>query len=592
MTGSIVMRAFLAVSVVAMAAEAATYHVNPSSGQDSPGASGASTQPWRTINYAISRVGPGDIITLAGGSTTVEKVYFAPADSGAPGRPITLRSDAADPGTIQAPDNASQACFIYNAGHLVFENLRFTGAGMDISNSDGVSVFCDDRQHDSLTFRNVTVSGFGRAGLVIGGWNGAVAGFRHVLVENSTFRDNRRGGMGTYAQDPAANRDFVVRDCKAYNNLGDPTYTSSHSGSGIVISGVTGAVVEYCVAYNNGERCSTTGGPVGIWAYDATNVVIQYCEAYNNHAINCDGGGFDLDGGCQNSVIQYCYSHDNDGAGYLICQYDGARAFTANVVRYNISQNDGRRNGFGGIHFWSSGANGGIVNTIIYGNTIYNQYSHVLRFQNTSGQSGTKLLNNIFISAGGQKLVDGAPGTSVALFQGNCYWPSGGAFSAAGYASLAAWRSGASQEKRGTDTTGMHANPMVDSAGKGVTVGNARQLTTLLAYRLQATSPCINRGLDIQALFGVTPGPRDFYGNAVPRGIALDIGANEAEPQTASRETVADGAVRPRSERTIRATTISGRAVPGAFAELASRHAAQVLVGTRAHGGAHVTVER
>ena len=66
-----------------------------------------------------------------------------------------------------------------------------------------------------------------------------------------------------------------------------------------------------------------------------------------------------LDGGVRNSIVQYNYSHDNDGAGYLLAQFEGGRAFYNNVIRYNVSENDGQKNSYGGIHLWSTGANGG-----------------------------------------------------------------------------------------------------------------------------------------------------------------------------------------------------------------------------------------
>ena len=59
------------------------------------------------------------------------------------------------------------------------------------------------------------------------------------------------------------------------------------------------------------------------------------------------------------------------GRGYLLAQFSGARPFYGNVVRYNLSVNDGRRNSYGGIHLWSTGANGGITDTTFYANRIY-----------------------------------------------------------------------------------------------------------------------------------------------------------------------------------------------------------------------------
>src|SRR6185436_14166755 len=77
-------------------------------------------------------------------------------------------------------------------------------------------------------------------------------------------------------------------------------------------------------------------------------------------------GGFDLDGGVTNSVMQYNYSHGNDGAGFLLAQFANAKPFSGNVVRYNISQADGRKNGYGGVH-----AFGPINSTQVYNNTIF-----------------------------------------------------------------------------------------------------------------------------------------------------------------------------------------------------------------------------
>ena len=38
----------------------------------------------------------------------------------------------------------------------------------------------------------------------------------------------------------------------------------------------------------------------------------------------------------------------------------------------------------------------------------------------------------------------------------------------------------------------------------------------------------IDRGLDLRARFGINPGPRNFYGNRVPRGTRFGLGAHEA----------------------------------------------------------------
>jgi hypothetical protein len=129
-------------------------------------------------------------------------------------------------------------------------------------------------------------------------------------------------------------------------------------------------------------------------------------------------------------------------------------------------------------------------------------------------------------------VVTGNPSTGACLFQGNCYWPSGGTLNVAGHSSLAAWRAATGQERLAAADCGMMANPQLVDAGSGAALTDPSLLNTLVAYQLQQGSPCIDSGLDLQALFSLAPGPRDFYGNAVPLGDAMDIGAYETENAT------------------------------------------------------------
>jgi len=83
-------------------------------------------------------------------------------------------------------------------------------------------------------------------------------------------------------------------------------------------------------------------------------VVIQFNESYDNRTGGpADGGGFDLDSGTSNSILQYNYSHANDGAGFMLAHGRTDRLHAGNIVRYNVSQNDGRKNKYGGIHLWT-----------------------------------------------------------------------------------------------------------------------------------------------------------------------------------------------------------------------------------------------
>lgn len=93
-----------------------------------------------------------------------------------------------------------------------------------------------------------------------------------------------------------------------------------------------------------GWRCSQPvhDRPAGIWTVLSNNILFQYNESHHNDSSSygIDGDGFDLDGGTTNSTVQFNYSHDNGGAGYLDWQYSGASSHYGNTFQYNISQND------------------------------------------------------------------------------------------------------------------------------------------------------------------------------------------------------------------------------------------------------------
>lgn len=271
---------------------------------------------------------------------------------------------------------------------------------------------------------------------------------------------------------------------------------------------------------------------MGLWAYNSNAVTIQFCESYANRTSgNTDGGGFDLDINMTNSVMQYNYSHDNDGAGFGLYQGTDAVPWRGNVVRYNVSEDDGRRNGYGAITAWTD--TGPFADCDIYGNTIFVGPSttgepRAIRFNSVS--SNFRFFNNLIVTTGGVRVIDVVAGQTGLVFRGNNYWTSGGAFTAswAGvtHTSLAAWSAATGQERDGASLVGRALDPMLTAPGMGGRVGDPDRLAMLDAYRLRAGSPIIDTGLDLTG-FGITPGARDFFGTSLPRGAALDVGAHE-----------------------------------------------------------------
>lgn len=133
---------------------------------------------------------------------------------------------------------------------------------------------------------------------------------------------------------------------------------------------------------------------VAIWPFNTDDALVQYNEAYSTHG-SLDGQGFDSDYVSNRTIIQYNYSHDNEGGFVLICNNGTSNFNNGTIVRYNISQNDGTR------IFQLAGP---VTNTSIYNNTIYvgaGAGTNILLINDWGGYaSNTSFKNNIFYNLG------------------------------------------------------------------------------------------------------------------------------------------------------------------------------------------------
>ena len=389
-------------------------------------------QPWQSIDSVnATRLQPGDSVWFHANQTFKGNLTLSDTDTDASDKPITFSSYGDGRATIDA--SIGHGFFIQNRGGVQITNLNFVGTGADQNTSSGIWFVNTLPEHKKLThirIDKVDVSGFKHAGICIaaqpidGGWSG----FSDVKITHANVHDNGDAGINCFGtwnpeEEGYTHANIYVGNCRAYRNAGIPS-KGSHSGNGIILAQVDGATIEHCEAYENGRlNDHEGGGPVGIWTWDSNRVVIQFNESHHNRTGSSkDGGGFDLDGGVRNAIVQYNYSHDNDGAGYLLAQFEGAKAFHGNVIRYNLSENDGRRNSFGGIHLWSTGANGGIRNTTIYQNTVLTSKSATGNPAAvdcpSDGISNIRFYNNTFKTDGDAVLIRGEDNPEV-IFEGN-----------------------------------------------------------------------------------------------------------------------------------------------------------------------------
>ncbi|MBB4661651.1 right-handed parallel beta-helix repeat-containing protein [Conexibacter arvalis] len=513
---------------------ARTFHVSPD-GDDR--AAGTASEPWRSLaRVNRARLRPGDRVLLRGGAEFRGQLRLGPDDAGARGRAVAIGSYGGGRATIRS--GRASAVLVLNAGRVRVSDLRLVGSGPLDNRGSGVefrNTLPRARRLTGISIARVEASGFGVAGIAVHGRpaDRSQSGFRTIRISDCVAHDNRRygvyvGGIEDRRTRRFANADARIDRCRAYDNHGDPRFTANHSGSGIFLSNVDGGAITHSVAHDNGSlNACRNCGPVGIWAAIARDVTIERNESYRNRSGpgGRDGDGFDLDGGTIGCVVQHNYSHDNDGAGFMVYNWTGApHEVRGNVVRFNISQDDSRRGGLPAILVGNDGSSN--AGTRVHNNTVYLSPPPGGRPAaiGVYGTTSALVANNVLYTTGGLPLVDAAADQPGLRFRGNLYWTAGEPFSVtdAGrrHGSLEAWRAATGQERVDGRAVGRFADPLLVDAGGGPTIDDPRRLTQLDAYRPRPESPIRGAGVDAGA-----PGPADYFGAPLRRGGPFALGA-------------------------------------------------------------------
>ena len=382
--------------LVSCSAPTSSYYVNSQTGNDSN--SGTIEKPFQTIAKVNQlKLQAGNSVFFAGGQTFQGNLYLK-GISGTKESPVQVSSYGNGRAIIDAENGTgikADSC-----AWLQVKNLKVVGTDR-LKGNEGSGI--ELRKTQNCSIDSVDASGFLWSGIkAVGGKNLQIThvyahdnGFSGINVESD---GQDAGGLeGSWGK---SFHNVYIAHCVAENNPGCPVVKNNHSGNGILIGGVTKGLIEYCEAMNNGWDMPREGnGPVGIWAYQSDSITIQYCYAHDNKtsAKGKDGGGFDLDGGITNSVVQYNYSANNEGAGYGLFQYYGATIWKNNIVRNNFSYNDGRKNGQAGFLMWiANGSPEPISDCRIYENTVINCYVHAVSFE-PGDYLRFEFRNNIFV---------------------------------------------------------------------------------------------------------------------------------------------------------------------------------------------------
>ncbi len=512
----------LAALLAFMAAD--DFHLSP--GGDDARAGTSPAAAWRTLARAgAATLRPGDRLLLEGGKSFEGTIELDAADAGTAEKPVTIGSYGSGRAVVRAGNGIG--LLARNCGGITVENLEFEGTSLDEKTDSAGIRFRNDLPGDvkleAIRVSNVLARGFRTAGIHLLGARGS-SGYRGVLLEKVEASGNGIAGVLTggpgETRGPGIHEDVRVVDGRFHDNEGFPGH-KNHSGNGVLVGRARRVLLERCTAWNNGRRCDFKGGgPVGLWVWDCDRAVIQGCESYSNRTgdASIDGGGFDFDGIVTNSVMQYNLSRDNDGAGILVCPYSEECRSEGNVIRYNVSVNDGRAHGYSGIHVYAGGP---VKDVDVYHNTVVVSAApktppRAVYVSDSKLVTGLRFRNNVFVTGGGVAHVEvegEEPAAGSILFQGNAWWAEGKPLSIKwgpkSVGTLEAWRA-LGQETVEGKPVGVFADPRL---------GPDR--------RPGADSPLLDAALDLKKLFALDPGARDQAGAVVPQGAAADLGAFE-----------------------------------------------------------------
>ncbi|MFJ3956698.1 right-handed parallel beta-helix repeat-containing protein [Arthrobacter sp. NPDC090010] len=543
------------------AASAATYYVDPTGSDAADGLSPGTA--WKSLSKVSAQtLNPGDhVLFKAGGqwsgqlATRGSGTEAAPIVVGSYGSGVKPRLDGG--GVVDATVKVA------NQHDITVSGLEVTNTGSGVTPRIGIQVTAGDYgpvDRVSVTGNYVhdiqgATSGNDSSNPSVGGIIVSALGsatptyYRNLTISGNEVANSRSYGIVTWSS-------WMQRE--GWNDLWDfmpvPAggYRAWTPSTGVVVSGNTvhdisagGITVMQAqgarIDHNRVDKTAQNHGNVGIWWAGADDTVVEYNEVSGTKywGLASDGNGFDADASVHRSVVQYNYSHDNEG-GFFIAVSTGTGPAEA-TIRYNVSQGDGNQ-----IFALSTNAK----NIDIYNNTIWtpltsfiaNNPDHaqfsMVKVWNTS-VSNVSFRNNIIYNGANLAYRD----SDAVSYDRNFY-------------------------QSGPIPTRERA-PLSGTAGLSAP-GAAASINQLSGYTPTSGSPVVGQGLDIPL-----DGGRDVRGTPLPSGM-VDLGAvqsvagqglNEAAPtvttsfgngQSTTPAAIADG-----SDLTPWASPSSGVQFPG-----------------------------
>ena len=333
-----------------------TYYIDPSEGSDSLQGM-IEKQPWKTFeNLKKMQLNPGDQILLKRGERLEGKLEITAKGSAAEPIIIGAYGNNIQKPIIAAPDSSLYTIHILNSDYVTLQDLEIVNHGStDLASRTGVKVesmnygVSKGIHLKNLSIRDVNGSiekwvGGGSGILLVNGGDETISTFDSLTIEYCHIKNCFRNAMIWAGYSDRSNW-HPNTHVHVHHNLIEEV-----PGDGIVPIGCDGAIIEYNVMRRGTTAMlvSNREAAAGFWPWASDNTVIRFNEV-SDHKGTWDGQGFDADYNCANTLIEYNYSHGNDGGMILICSSgdeDRTSYCIGNenpVVRYNISIGDGNR---------------------------------------------------------------------------------------------------------------------------------------------------------------------------------------------------------------------------------------------------------
>ena len=328
-----------AASVLAFAAasaEATTYYVSQSSGNDSWTGQVAepdgTTGPWKTLEKASQRTYvPGDRILLKCGDTWDEELH--PEGDGTAEEPIVIASYGEGPKPIIDRQDFTQDRFgiqLADQGGFKIVGLEFnrcmTGIYGKYSGVEELKKFIwieDCYFHDSLLYQHYEDYPKRKIGLGICFFSYERQNkilLSDITIKNCVFR---RLASAVWTNSP----DNFNKNASFVYNFGNMTIEDCLFEEGYQwqqgIRGVDKGAMRNCVTHDVGENFRSFNGVAGSMFFRCKDWVFENCEwGFVSIGLGSgDGEAFDFEGNCDNMTMRNCLFHDTDGPGFLLCCY-------------------------------------------------------------------------------------------------------------------------------------------------------------------------------------------------------------------------------------------------------------------------------